>query len=404
MRRRQQHASGARSRLLSADVWPLAALGLRSRPARALLSATGIAVGIATMIAVLGISTSSRAQLIARIDALGTNLLTVTPNQTLDGGTASLPASAPAMVSRIGPVQSTSAIGAINASVYRNQRIPLANTNAIAVYAAQTNLLTTLQGRLYRGRFLNPATEHLPAIVLGADAASALGIDRADGTTQLWLANHWYAVTGILDPLALAPELDRAVLIGIPIAKRLLHYDGQPAQLYVRTDPSSIAAVQAVLADTANPAAPQDVTTADPTDALTARADATAAFQSLYLALGAIALLVGGIGIANVMIIAVLERRGEIGLRRALGAAPAHIAAQFVAEATLLALAGGAAGAVLGAFATTLYATARNWPTAVPIPDLLAAIAVAITVGATAGLYPAIKAARLSPTEALRTA
>jgi putative ABC transport system permease protein len=404
MRRRQQHASGARSRLLSADLWPLAALGLRSRPARALLSATGIAVGIATMIAVLGISTSSRAQLIARIDALGTNLLTVTPNQTLDGGTASLPASALAMVSRIGPVQSTSPIGAINASVYRNQRIPLANTNAITVYAAQTNLLTTLQGRLYRGRFLNPATEHLPAIVLGADAANALGIDRADGTTQLWLANHWYAVTGILDPLALAPELDRAALIGIPIAEHLLHYDGRPAQLYVRTDPSSIAAVQAVLAATANPVAPQDIAIADPTDALTARADATAAFQSLYLALGAIALLVGGIGIANVMIIAVLERRGEIGLRRALGAAPAHVAAQFVAEATLLALAGGAAGAVLGAFATTLYATARNWPTAVPIPDLLAAIAVAITVGATAGLYPAIKAARLSPSEALRTA
>jgi putative ABC transport system permease protein len=390
------------SRVLAADIWPLAALGLRSRPTRAVLSAAGIAVGIATIVAVLGISTSSRDQLIAQIDALGTNLLTVTPGQSLDGQTQTLPDTAPAMVARIGPVRSASSIGDTDANVYRNDRIPTANTNAISVYAADTNLLSALKGNLYRGRFLNAATEHLPAVVLGADTASTLGVDQADGSTQLWLGNHWFAVTGILDPLPLAPELDRSALVGYPIAKRLIHAAGHPVELYVRTDPTSVPAVQAVLAQSADPAAPQDLSVTNPADALTARADTNAAFQSLYLALGAVALLVAGIGIANVMIIAVLERRGEIGLRRALGATPTHIGTQFVAEATLLALTGGTAGAMLGALATTAYASARHWPAVVPISDLLAAVALAVAVGAAAGLYPAIRAARLSPTEALR--
>jgi putative ABC transport system permease protein len=405
MRRAEETEPGrARSRLRAADLWPLSVLGLRSRPTRALLSATGVAVGIATMVAVLGISSSSRSQLIAQIDALGTNLLTVTPGQSLDGQTQTLPATAAVMAARIGPVQSASAIGEVNANVYRSDRIPRANTNAIALYTADINLLATLQGHLARGLFLNLATDRFPAVVLGSDAASALGVDRADGTTELWLGGHWFAVTGILDPLPLAPELDRAALIGFPVAKRLLHQDSLPVELYVRTDPTSVNAVEAVLAATADPAAPQDLTVTNPADALTARADAATAFQSLYLALGAVALLVGGIGIANVMIIAVLERRGEIGVRRALGATPTHIATQFVAEATLLALAGGAAGAVLGALASAVYATVRNWPAVVPIQDLLAAVTVAVVVGSTAGLYPAMRAARLSPTEALRTA
>jgi putative ABC transport system permease protein len=395
-------AAVGRSRLRVADLWPLAALGLRTRPARAALSAAGIAVGISTLVAVLGISTASRAQLVAQIDALGTNLLTVTAGQSFTGQTSTMPDTATAMVARIGPVTAAASIGETGADVYRNDRISSANTNAISVYAAGGDLLATVQGHLYRGRFLNRASERLPAVVLGADAAGALGVDRADGSSQLWLGNHWFAVTGILEPLALAPELDRSALIGFPIARHLLHADVHPVELYVRTNPASVSAVQAVLAATADPAAPQDVTITNPADALTARADATTAFSSLYLALGAVALLVGGIGIANVMIIAILERRGEIGLRRALGATPAQIAAQFVAEAALLSLTGGLAGALLGALATSLYASARGWPAATPTGDLLAAVAIAVAIGAIAGLYPAIKAARLSPSEALR--
>lgn len=393
----------SRSRLRSADVWPLAVLGLRSRPARAVLSAAGIALGIATMVGVLGISSSSRAQLVAQIDALGTNLLTVTPGQSYSGETVTLPKTAPAMVARIAPVLGASAIGDVNANVYRNDRISVANTEAVTVYAAQTNLLRTLEGHLARGRFLNAATDHFPAVVLGADAASALGVDRADGSTQVWLGNHWFSVIGILQRFPLAPELDRAALIGFPSAEKLLGADGLPVEIYVRTYPASVGAVQSVLGATADPAAPQDVTITNPTDALAARADASAAFQSLFLALGAVALVVGGIGIANVMVIAVLERRGEIGLRRALGARRTHIGVQFVAEAGLLALIGGTAGAVLGGFATTVYSSARHWSAVVSLPALLGAVAIALVVGAAAGVYPALRATRLSPSEALRT-
>jgi putative ABC transport system permease protein len=353
-------------------------------------------------VAVLGISSSSRAQLVAEIDALGTNLLTVTPSQFSGGPNATLPRTAPAMVSRIGPVLSASAIGEVNASVYRNDRIPTANTSAIAVYTAQPNLLATVSGRLARGRFLTTATSRFPVVVLGADAATALGIDVTDGSVQLWLGNHWFSVVGILRPLPLAPELDRTALIGFRAAEHLLHSGGQPVEVYVRTDPASVAAVQAVIPASADPVAPQNVTVANPADALIARADATAAFRGLFLGLGAIALLVGGIGIANVMVIAVLERRGEIGLRRALGASRKHVGIQFIAEAALLAAAGGAAGAVLGGFATTIYASARHWSTVVPVWALAAAVGLALVIGAVAGMYPALRAARLAPAEALR--
>jgi putative ABC transport system permease protein len=390
------------SKLRPADVGSLAVLGLATRPVRAALSALGVALGIATMVAVLGVSSSSRAQLVAQIDALGTNLLTVTPGPSLGGPDVALPAQAPAMVARIGPVLGASAVGDVNASVYRNNRIPVANTNAITVYSAGPALLRTLQGQLARGIFLNAATARYPSVVLGTDAAAALGVDRADGTVQVWLGRHWFSVIGIMRPLPLAPELDRTALIGYPVAERLLHATAAPVVIYVRTDPASVGAVAAVLPATADPAAPQSVSVADPIDALTARADATAAFQGLFLALGAVALLVGGIGIANVMVIAVLERRGEIGLRRALGARRLHVAVQFAAEATVLAGGGGAAGAVLGGFVTTVYAAARHWDAVVPVPVLLAATGVAVATGAVAGLYPALRAARMDPAEALR--
>jgi putative ABC transport system permease protein len=399
---RARSADRPASRLRPADIWPLAVLGLVSRPGRAVLSAVGVALGIATMVAVLGVSSSSRAQLVAQIDALGTNLLTVAPGQTFGGQTATLPPEAPAMVARIGPVIGASAIGDVPAQVYRNDRISAANTNAITVYSADVGLLRTLQGQLARGTFLDAATARYPAVVLGADAAAALGIDHADGTVLLWLGHHWFGVIGIMRPLPLAPELNRTALIGYPVAQRLLHATAAPVQIYVRANPADVAAVAAVLSATADPAAPQDVSVADPITALTARADASAALQELFIALGAVALLVGGIGIANVMVIAVLERRGEIGLRRALGARRLHVAVQFAAEATLLAGCGGVAGAVLGGFATTVYAAARHWDAVVPVPVLLAAAGIGLLVGAVAGLYPALRAARLVPAEALR--
>ena len=392
-----------RSVLRARDVGTVAALGMRSRPGRAVLSAAGVAIGIATMVSLFGISSSSRAQLIAEIDALGTNMLTVAPAPSFSSNqNPTLPRTAAAMARRIGPVLAASAIGDVHASVYRNDRIPAVNTEAITVYSADAGLLRTLQGHMARGRFLSAATSRYPAVVLGTDAAAALGIDRADGSVRVWLANRWFGVIGILDRLPLAPELDRSALIGLPVAERLLHASGHAVQMYVRTTPSEVAAVQGVLAQTVNPAEPQNVAVTNPADALTARAAAKATFQGLFLGLGAVALLVGGIGIANVMVIAVLERRSEIGLRRALGATRRHIAVQFVAEAALLAGSGGAAGALLGGFATAVYSWTRHWSAVVPVPVLLAAVGIALIIGAVAGVYPAWRAARLAPAETLR--
>jgi putative ABC transport system permease protein len=353
------------------------------------------------MVAVLGISASSRAQLVAEIDALGTNMLTARPSPSLGAQNATLPAAAPAMAARIGPVISVGAVGTVNASIYKNDHIPAANTEAISVQAASPGLLGTVERHLYRGRFLNTAISRFPAVVLGSDAASALGLDRAG--TQAWLGGQWFTVVAIMQPVPLAPELDRAALIGFAQAARLAGQPVLPTALYVRTNPQSTSTVGSVLAATVDPASPQDVQVTNPTDALVARADASSALQGLFLALGTVALAVGGIGIANVMAIAVLERRAEIGLRRALGARRAHIGIQFLAESSLLALTGGTGGAIVGGFATTIFAAARHWDALIPIPALLLAAGSALAVGAAGGIYPALRAARFSPAEGLRT-
>ena len=198
-----------------------------------------------------------------------------------------------------------------------------------------------------------------PAVVLGAKAAERLGVTGAGG--QVWLADRWFTVVGILRPVTLAPEIDRAALVGFPAAEAFLGSNGSPGTVYVQADPDQVEAVREVLPATANPANPNEVRVSRQSDALAARVAANTAFTSLLLGLGAVALLVGGVGIANVMVISVLERRSEIGLRRALGATRGNVGVQFLAESLLLALTGGLAGVVLGAMVTAVYAASRGW-------------------------------------------
>ncbi|MDQ1517099.1 MAG: putative transport system permease protein [Actinomycetota bacterium] len=383
------------------DLLVLAGGGLRARRLRSILSAAGIALGIAAMVAVLGISASSRTNLLAELDALGTNLLTVEAGQTLIGGDAKLPETAPGMIGRIGPVQSTAATARVSATVRRTDHIPEAETGGIAVRAAQPGLASTLRATVRAGRFLDGATDRYPAVVLGSVAADRLGIDRVGG--RVWLGGRWFTVTGILDPVPLAPEIDRSALIGFPVAESLLGADGAPGTVYLRADPSQVDAVRSVLAPTTNPRHPEEVRVSRPSDALAARSAAGAAFTGLLLGLGAVALVVGGVGVANVMVVSVLERRPEIGLRRALGATRGDVRRQFLAESLLLSGAGGAGGVAMGAAITAAYAAGRSWGVAVPVPALAGAMAAALLIGAVAGLYPALRAARLAPTDALRT-
>jgi putative ABC transport system permease protein len=392
----------APSRLLPADILRVGAIGLRTRRLRAALSALGIAIGIAAMVAVLAISESSKSDLIATLDRLGTNLLRVAPGQTLFGEDAKLPEEATAMIGRIGPVEEVSAVEAVDASVRRSTYIPEEETGGISVLAADLDLPSTLGAKLRAGVFLNEANSRYPAVVLGAVAAERLGIDRVG--INVWLGGRWFTVVGILDSVELAPDLDRSALVGLPIAKEVLGAEGSASTIYVRANPDDLDDVRGVLGATANPEHPEEIEVSRPSDALEARAAAKTAFTSLFLGLGAVALLVGGVGIANVMVISVLERRSEIGLRRALGAAKGHIRLQFLAESLILAAAGGAAGVALGTLITAAYAANRGWAAIVPWYVPIGGVALAIAIGAVAGLYPAMRAARLAPTEALRSA
>jgi putative ABC transport system permease protein len=371
---------------------------MRTRPLRAILSALGIGIGIAAMVAVVSIPASSQQALREQLSALGTNLLTAAPGQTIMGGNASLPTTAVPMVARIGPVTAVSATGGVDATVRRTDRVDKDETSGLSVLAARTDLLTVLKGSLHRGKFLDQVTESFPTVVLGSVAATRLGVDRVGG--QVWIAGRWFTVVGILNAMTLAPEIERSVLIGWSAAAKL-GFDGHPTTVYVRADEAQMENVRAVLGATINPEAPGEVKVSRPSDALTAKRLSETSYNALFLALGGVALLVGGVGVANTMVISVLERRREIGLRRALGASRRQVRGQFLAESVLLSLMGGVVGVLVGVGVTTGYAITREWPAVFPPVALLGGLGVAAVVGALAGAYPAMRAARLSPTEAL---
>ncbi|GAA2623647.1 ABC transporter permease [Paractinoplanes durhamensis] len=389
-------------RLALADLIGLGLLGIRTRRVRAALSALGIAIGIATLVVVTGIPASSRRALDEKLAALGTDRLQVAPVPNHDPP-VQLPAEAVDMVARIAPVEAAGATGDFGLNVTRSDRTGAGDFNAIAVVATKANLLAALDGRVRAGRFLDAAMERLPTVVLGSVAAQRLGFAGVDlaRPTQVYLGRHRFTVIGILDPVPLAPEIDRSAMIGWAVATRLLRFDGHPTRIYVRTTDAQVAAVRSVLAATANPQHPGDVLVSRPSDALAAKQAVQQTFSSLLLGLAGIALLVGGIGVANTIYISVLERRREIGLRRALGANRGQVRIQFVTESIVLSALGGVAGVVIGALAVAGYAALQHWPLVIPPVMAVAGLGGALVIGILAGVYPAVRAARLDPIEAL---
>ena len=392
------------SKLHFNDLLRTATVGMRTRKQRSALSALGIMIGIAALVAVMGLSQSSKSELIAQLERLGTNLLIVKPDPGLGRGSGTLPAEANGMIARIRPIDSTSMLSAVNAHVYRSDLIPKGRTGGISVQAIDQDMLDVLEGSLADGVWFDEARASYPNVVLGSVAAERLGVREVSGIQQVWLGGRWFTVIGILNTFDLAPDLDRSVFIGHSAAETYLNHENLPSRVLVRVSPAKVDQVLTVLAATANPQFPEEVLVEKPTDALEAQEAADDTFTALLLGLGAVSLLVGGVGIANVMVIAVLERRGEIGLRRALGATRRHVASQFLGEALLMGAMGGTGGILLGVAVTAIYANIKGWATLVPPEALIGGIAAALLIGGVAGLYPAARAARLSPTEALRTA
>jgi putative ABC transport system permease protein len=391
------------SRLNPADAARIGLTGLRTGRLRAALAVLGIAVGIAALVAVVGVSESSKANLVARLDRLGTDLLTVQPGTTFASTSQNdLPWRAPAMIAVIPPVRDVTDTVNTTATVRRTDKVPPFQTGGITVLGAAVDLPRTLDAQIAQGAWLNAAAANYPAVVLGAGAAQTLGIERVNPAVAVWIGQRWFTVIGILRPVTIAPELDQAALVGIPAAHRFLAADTHPTTIYVRTNPNQTVAVRDVLANTTNPENPQDVSVSRPSDALAAQIAAKGAYNTLLLGLGAIALIVGAVGIANVMVMAIIQRRREIGLRRALGATRRHIAIQFTSEALTLSALGGAAGILAGILITAGYAHIRHWSTAIPLTLPPAALAAALAFGLIAGLYPATRAARQPPTDALR--
>jgi putative ABC transport system permease protein len=393
------------ARLRPGDLAALASVGLRTRKLRAALSALGIAIGVAAIVAVLGLASSSQAGLLAEIGQLGTNLLTVTNGESLAGQPAELPDAAPGMVGQLPGVTAVQYTATVSVDAYRSPLVPSIDTDGLSVDAASLGLPAVAGTSVAQGSYLNAATAKEPVAVLGAEAAQLMGIDRIWPGMRIWVGGQWFYLAGILNPAALAPQIDVSILVGFPAAQTYLGFDGHPSELYVRTVNSPVAttSVDNLLAAQADPEYPNEVNVSQPSQALTAQADAAGAFDTLFLGLGAVALLVGAVGVANIMIISVLERRREIGLRRALGATKGQIRIQFLAEAILLALAGGAAGDIAGAAATAVYAHAKGWAVVIPPDAWAGGFGAALLIGALAGLLPAIRAARMAPTQALWT-
>jgi len=401
VRRRTDRVERPRSRLRSADLFRVSLTGAVGRPLRAVLSILGIAIGVAALVTIVGISHSNRAHLDDQLAALGPDLLLVEPGQTFSGDRVPLPTTAPAMIDKIAPVTKVAAIGTTSATVLRNDLVPPTRGGGLSVNATTPDLASALGALLVRGRWLTGGDAPLPEVVLGSTAAKRLGLTRLDPGARVWIDGHYYAVVGILGEVPLAPEIDTSALVSWQTATDLLGFDKHPTRIYVRSLDSQVNEVRAVLPATANPVTPSGVALSRPSDVLAAKHATDTALNALNLVLAGIALLVGGIGVANTMIVAVLERRSEIGLRRALGATRRHITAQFLTEAIVLALIGGAVGAAIGAAVAAGMALSRGWPVVTPWSALIASLVTTVFVGLVAGLYPALKAARQQPTTAL---
>ena len=391
-----------KQRLKIKDLFFVALYGVRARRGRAALTSIGIGIGIAAIVAVTGISASGRADLLATLESLGTNLIKASPQAGFFGTQEKLPDGVVGMVERIGPVEEVTSTTQTDLIVRRSDFISEFEGGGISTIVTSPELLQVVGGNLIEGRFIQDGLSNIPVTVLGSVTASRLGINTLDTHTKILIGNEWFGVVGIIDELKIHPDLDRSVFIGYGVAKTLFDIDKEPTTIYVRANPTYIEDVVEVIAPSMNPENPDQVQVSRPSDALEAQEAADAAFTNLLLGLGSVALLVGGVAIANVMVMSVLERRMEIGVRRSIGATRKEIRYQFLLESIVLSGIGGLVGVVLGTGVTLGYTNYTDIVFSIPVSQVLGAILLALLIGAISGVYPAIKASKIQPAEAVR--
>jgi len=392
-----------RKKLRTRDLFFVALYGVRARKGRATLTSIGIGIGIAAIVAVSGISASGRADLLSTLESLGTNLVKASPQAGFFGTQEDLPKGVLGMVERIGPVEEVTSTTQTDLLVRRSNFISEFEGGGISTIITSAELLDVIGGNLVEGRFITPGLSNIPVTVLGSVTAERLGITNLSTPTKILIDNEWFGVIGVLEELKIHPDLDRSVFIGYGVAKTLFDIDEEPTTIYLRANPTFIEdVVEVLVAPSMNPENPDQVEVTRPSDALEAQQAAEEAFTNLLLGLGSVALLVGGVAIANVMVMSVLERRMEIGVRRSIGATRREIRYQFLLESIVLSGIGGLVGVGLGTFITLAYTNYTDIVFSIPIWQILGAVFLALLIGAISGVYPAIKASKIQPAEAVR--
>jgi putative ABC transport system permease protein len=383
----------------------VAASGVASRKVRTLLILLGPVVGVAAMVGAVGLTESAKGDLKEKLAQLGTTLITAQAGGTFGQQNPTLPKDAAGRVRAVPTVEGASAVSAINGVLTLPNQGSQNYYEAfpVPVLASDDALPAVLQVPMQNGRWLSAADQHdhTRAVVIGSGLASQYGMIPGEIRT-IRLNDVDYGVVGVLAPVALDPSLDNAAFITQWAAKHDLGTDGSPTKMYVRARPGTTQQTSDALPTAINLGGTDAVTTKIPSDALQASARADKTLQQTALFAGLLALAVGGLGIANVMSISVIQRSSEIGIRRALGSTRSLIALQFLLEALFVGLLGGLIGALVGVGIVYLVSGLADWVVVINYAKMPIWIGLAVAVAAMAGLYPSVKAARLEPLETLR--
>ena len=406
MTRRRSELPG--SRLRARDAISLGTLGLRTRKGRTAMAAIGIAIGVASLIALVGIINSGEADAQRDLLEQGIDVLELTPGTSFADEPVLLPGAAAAIDTHMRDVvKVVASIRRVPATLRKTDFIPEVETGGIRLFAVNADdldLLVPLRGGVAHGRFHDAATVQVPTVVLGSDTAGVLGFDELYANPTVHISGHEFAVIGVLDPFTISQglTLNRAAIIGFPVAEKLYDADDNPERIWVQTNLDVIEQVRGLLPRQANPEAPGEVSVSSLD--LDAREIISENFESLLSLLVVVIIVVGAIGVGNIMLISVLERRGEIGVRRALGAKKSHIAVQFLIESVLLTVLGGLIGIVFGLAVVAMVTRVLDWPLTIEFLFIVIGLAVTVGVGLVAGLYPSWRASRMDPAEAVRPA